>query len=172
MKKPFVIILSIVIVIVLICISVFIYIKSTYLNENEIKDIILKDTGLTENEIYFDEIDLEMEDNHYDVSIYYNNKEYNYKIDAKNGRIIYNDFKLNTNQTNTQTNITLEEAQKIALEHAKANNNDVTFTESKLDYDDNRQIYDIEFIYNNKEYNYEIDVITSEILSYDQDNIR
>ena len=86
MKKPFVIILSIVIVIILICISVFIYIKSTYLNENEIKDIILKDTGLTENEIYFDEIDLEMEDNHYDVSIYYNNKEYDYKIDAKNGR--------------------------------------------------------------------------------------
>ena len=75
MKKLFVIILSIAVIIALICIGVFIYIKSTYLTENEIKDIILKDTGLTEDEIYFDEIDLEMEDNHYDVSIYYNKEK-------------------------------------------------------------------------------------------------
>ncbi len=181
MKKLFVIILSIAVIIALICIGVFIYIKSTYLTENEIKDIILKDTGLTEDEIYFDEIDLEMEDNHYDVSIYYNNKEYDYKIDAKNGRIIYNDFKLNinpniNNQTdnkeNNQNIISLNDAQKVALNHANIDQNNVTFTESKLDFDDNRQVYDIEFIYNNSEYNYEIDAKTSEIVSYDKDNIR
>ena len=79
----------------------------------------------------------------------------------------------NTSQNNSTLNqITLDEAKKIALDDSKLNENDVTYTESKIDFDDGKKIYDIEFIYNNQEYNYEIDATTGEIVSYDKDNIR
>ena len=38
-----------------------------------------------------------------------------------------------------------------------------------MDYDNGVQVYDIEFHYNNIEYNYEIDANTGNILSYSQD---
>ena len=109
-----------------------------------------------------------------------NNKEYEYKIEAKEGKIIYNNFNQttdNNNQVNndqhiqSNQNITLEKAKTIALENANANESEVTFIEAKSDLDDGKQIYDIEFIYKNQEYNYEIDATTGEIISYDKDNI-
>ena len=191
MKKPLIIISSIVGVILLVVIGIFVYIKVTFLTQNEIKDIIIKDTGLTSNDIYFESIDLEAKDNRYEVEFYYNNTEYEYKIDAKNGRIIYNNFKINNSNinennnqssnsnnssknSNTNTNnnvITLDEAKTIALNETGANESNVTFTETKSDYDDGRQVYDIEYIYNNYEYSYEIDAIAGEIISYQRENI-
>ena len=184
MKKPLIIILSIIGIILLIGIGFFIYMKITYLSKDEIKQIITKDTGVKSSDIYFENIDLETENNSYEVEFYYNNIEYEYKIDAKNGRIIYNNFKINTNQnTNTNNNqnnsssannqttasIQMDKAKEIALNDAKADIKNVTFTEAKQDYDNGRLIYEIEFIYNNVEYNYEIDAITGEIVHYDID---
>ena len=186
MKKKYIII--IIVVLLLITLGISIYFKTAFLSKNEIKNIITKDTNLTNNDIYFDSIDLDIKDNKYEIDFYYNNKEYEYKIDAKNGRIIYNNFKVNnstknnssqnnssnnSNQNNVNnTEITLEEAKNIALNNANANQNSVTFTETKTDFDDGQKIYDIEFICNNQEFNYEISATTSEIISYDRDNIR
>ncbi len=191
MKKALIIILSIVAILLVIGIGIFIYMKVTYLSENEVKEIVINDTGLNSNDIYFDNVDLDMEDNAYDVDFYYNNVEYEYKIDAKNGRIIYNNFNIdntsnqnnnNTNATNetnentnnniTTTEITLDEAKNIALEHAQLNENDVTFTKTQMDTDDGKQVYDIDFIYNNEEYDYEIAVSNGEVISYSKESIR
>lgn len=184
MKKTF-IILSILGVLLLIGLGIFIYFKLTYLSESEIKEIIIKDTKEERENIHFTSIDLDTEENLYEVEFYYvgQNTEYEYKINAKTGQIIYNNFHLSKNQEKNQTNntsqnnstlkqITLDEAKKIALDDSKLNENDVTYTESKIDFDDGKKIYDIEFIYNNQEYNYEIDATTGEIVSYDKDNIR
>ncbi len=193
MKKALIIILSIVAILLVIGIGIFIYMKVTYLSENEVKEIVINDTGLNSNDIYFDNVDLDMEDNAYDVDFYYNNVEYEYKIDAKNGRIIYNNFNIDntsnqnnndtnaTNETNENTNnnsnittteITLDEAKNIALEHAQLNENDVTFTKTQMDTDDGKQVYDINFIYNNEEYDYEIAVSNGEVISYSKESIR
>ena len=180
MKKPLAIILSILGVLLVIALGIFIYIKNTYLSETEIKEIVIKDTGLNSNDIYFENIELDIDENNYDVDFYYNNKEYEYKIEAKEGKIIYNNFNQttdNNNQVNndqhiqSNQNITLEKAKTIALENANANESEVTFIEAKSDLDDGKQIYDIEFIYKNQEYNYEIDATTGEIISYDKYNI-
>ena len=188
MKKPLIIILSIVGVILLISIGIFAYIKLTFLSQNEIKEIIIKDTGLTNNDIYFDHVELDVKDNRYEVEFYYNNIEYEYKIDAKNGRIIYNNFKINNSNTNENNNqnsnsnnanknsttnnvITLDEAKTIALNEVGVTTSDVTFTEAKNDYDDGRLVYDIEYFYNNWEYSYEINATTGEIISYQRENI-
>lgn len=187
MKKPLVVILSILGVLLLIGIGIFIYFKITYLSETEIKEIVIRDSNVERDNIHFTNIDLDTEENLYEVEFYYvgQNTEYEYKINAKTGQIIYSDFNSSKNNENTKTNntnnnsnssssneITLDEAKKIALDDSKLNENDVTYNETKTDFDDGKKIYDIEFIYNNQEYNYEIDATTGEIISYDKDNIR
>jgi len=55
-------------------------------------------------------------------------------------------------------------AQEIALAHAGIEAADATITKSKLDYDDGRQVYEIEWYANGAKYDYEISVATGEII--------
>lgn len=67
-----------------------------------------------------------------------------------------------------------EKAKAAALAHAGVSN--VTYTKSKLDYDDGRMVYDIEFYVATGtgagEYDYEIDAATGNIVEYDWDKSR
>ena len=56
-------------------------------------------------------------------------------------------------------------AQKIALEHAGVKAADATITKSKLEYEDGRQVYDIEWYAGGAKYDYEIATDTGEIIS-------
>ena len=69
-----------------------------------------------------------------------------------------------TAQTVTGT-VDEEMAQKIALEHAGVKAADATITKSKLDYEDGRQVYDIEWYAGGAKYDYEIATDTGEIIS-------
>ena len=69
-----------------------------------------------------------------------------------------------TAQTVTGT-VDEEMAQKIALEHAGVKATDATITKSKLDYEDGRQVYDIEWYAGGAKYDYEIAADTGEIIS-------
>ena len=64
----------------------------------------------------------------------------------------------------------LEEAKAKALAHAGLKADQVSFTEAELDWDDGKQVYDIEFYTADfKEYDYEIDAKTGEVLEVDYD---
>lgn len=68
--------------------------------------------------------------------------------------------------TNTSTGAVDEaKAQEIALAHAGVKAADATITKSKLDYDDGRQVYEIEWYANGAKYDYEIAVATGEIVN-------
>ena len=70
--------------------------------------------------------------------------------------------------TNTSTGAVDEaKAQEIALAHAGVSAADATITKSKLDYDDGRQVYEIEWYANGAKYDYEVAVATGEIISSD-----
>ena len=64
-------------------------------------------------------------------------------------------------------------AKEIALNHAGVKAADTTVTKSKLDYEDGRQVYEIEFYVSGSsgytEYDYEIEAATGKIVSYDHD---
>ena len=60
-------------------------------------------------------------------------------------------------------------AKEIALKHAGLSSSKVTFRPVKLDWEDGRQVYEVEFYSGNKEYDYEIDAASGSILSYDHD---
>ena len=71
-----------------------------------------------------------------------------------------------TPNTNTSTGAVDEaKAQEIALAHAGVKAVDATITKSKLDYDDGRQVYEIEWYANGAKYDYEIAVATGEIVN-------
>lgn len=67
--------------------------------------------------------------------------------------------------------ISVNEAKEIALKHANLTSDKVTFTKAELDVDDDGvRKYEIEFTYNNKEYEYEINASTGVIISVDIDD--
>ncbi|HJB99686.1 MAG TPA: PepSY domain-containing protein [Candidatus Flavonifractor merdavium] len=72
--------------------------------------------------------------------------------------------------TQASAGITESKAKEIALADAGLSSSQVTFIKSKLDWDDGRQVYDVEFYTSDyKEYDYEIDASTGKIISYDYD---
>ena len=71
-----------------------------------------------------------------------------------------------TPSTNASTGTVDEaKAQEIALAHAGVKAADATITKSKLDYDDGRQVYELEWYANGAKYDYEIAVATGEIVN-------
>lgn len=66
-------------------------------------------------------------------------------------------------------NITIDQAKEIALKHSNLTSDEVSFIKAEKDMDDGIVKYDIEFYYNNREYNYEINANNGSIMSYEQD---
>lgn len=60
-------------------------------------------------------------------------------------------------------------AREIAIKHAGMKDEEYTITELELDKDHDSIIYEVEFFTTDKEYDYDIDAITGEIVSYDYD---
>ena len=72
--------------------------------------------------------------------------------------------------TTSSAAITAEQAKAKALAHAGLTAGQVTFVQCKLDWDDGRQVYEVEFYTSDyKEYDYEIDAATGEVVQYDYD---
>ena len=147
------------------------------------KEIALSHAGLSSDQVTFVQANKDFDDGiqKYDIEFYCNGKEYDYEINASNGEIIQYDYDMeynyipNNNTTNNQSNvnttanISAERAKEIALSHAGLASNQVTFKRTELDFDNGIQKYEVEFYYNNKEYSYEINANTGDILSYEQD---
>lgn len=76
-----------------------------------------------------------------------------------------------TNQSSVnQTKITVDDAKNTALKDAGFNDaSTVVFTSEKLDYDNGRQVYEIDFHDAQTEYEYDIDSSTGEIVSRSQE---
>lgn len=88
---------------------------------------------------------------------------------SKEEVILKNDGRLETASQTADSNeyIGEDKAKEIALNHAGISEEDANFVRVKLDYDHNTAEYEIEFFSNNKEYDYDINAVTGEILSFD-----
>lgn len=174
------ILIGLVALIIIIVIGLLIYINVTFISKEEVKEQLANHINLNKEEIYFEHIDLEMENNQYEVDFYYNNNEYEAKIDAKKGKVIYTDYPVinnskkpsTNNETTSQTSneITLDEAKELALQHANLKEENLTLIKAQEDHDDGKIIYDIEWHDTVYEYDFEISK-TGEILHYDKDKI-
>lgn len=75
----------------------------------------------------------------------------------------------NNEANNNLNKLTVEDAKNIAIEDAKLNNNNVQFVKEDLNIEDSIEKYDIEFYYNDKGYDYEINAYTGDITEYDNE---
>ena len=180
MPKWLKILIGLLAIVIVIIIAFLIYINTAFISKEEAKTNLAKHISVDEEDIYFENVDLEMDNNQYEVDFYYNNQEYEAKIDAKEGKIIYTNYPLNSTNTanngngnqngnSTQEEITLEEAKQIALKHANLNENDVTLVKAEIDHDEDG-MYEIEW--RDATYEYEFDISrTGNVLHYDKDRI-
>ena len=149
------------------------------------QEIALKHAKLTSDQVSFIKTDTELENGIevYNIEFSYENKEYDYKINSANGEIVEYDSDIEdyditqqqatkenksvtpNNQNSNNSKITVEKAKEISLKHANLKDNQVVFDKTEMDYDNGVRIYDIEFHYNNIEYNYEIDAISDDDIS-------
>lgn len=144
-------------------------------------DIALSDAGLKENQVndltakYRTENGLSF----YTVTFTSGSYTYEYRLNAIDGSILQADRNAVTQETETGTTtgsqttttkkITKAKAKSIALKHAGVSASKATFVKAKLDYEDGRRVYEIEFYSGNTEYDYEILASNGKIISYDKD---
>ena len=140
------------------------------------KQISIADVGLDAAEVSFQKAKLDYEDGMaiYEIEFYTDTYEYEYEINAYTGEIYNKEQKkiagASENQPgNTESKISIEDAKSIAASHAGLSVSDVRFKKAKLDWEDGRAVYEIEFYQNGMEYEYEIDAITGKILDYEWD---
>ena len=106
----------------------------------------------------------------YEVEFFAGNREYDYEIDAYSGAIISKDYDAEY-YTPSQSGSYIGEARakEIALNQAGVSASSASFIKCKLDIDDGRAVYDIEFRSGWIEYEAEIDAYTGAILDWDID---
>ncbi len=136
---------------------------------DEAKNIALSHAGIAASEASFTITKLDRDDGReeYDIEFTAADYKYEYEIDAESGKVLSNSKEMRIKQTESTAagRITLDEAKNIALSHAGIAASEASFTKTKLDYDDGREEYDIEFLSDDYEYEYEIDSQSGAVLS-------
>ena len=154
------------------------------------KAIALSDAGLSAASVTFTEAKQDFDDGvpNYDLDFYTATHEYDYEINAQTGAIMDKSVEVNEHAVRetkpaataaataaapaTEASrgfIGVDRAKSIALGHAGVSASSVSFSKAKLDDDDGRGVYEIEFYVGNTEYDYKIDAYSGGIIEYDID---
>jgi len=148
---------------------------SEKITKSKAEDIALKDAGFNLETATVQTIEKDTEDGKevYKIKFDADGYNYDYIIDVATGSVVQATRKNKSETTEevvVSTNgVTLKQAKQIALNHAGTPENAVTFTKAKLDTDDGKKIYEIEFTVGNTEYEYHINATTGEIISSEKD---
>lgn len=120
----------------------------------------------------------------YEIEFIYNGIEYEIELLAEDGAILdfdkepvdddYDDYKDgdyddDDNDVKVEATVTKDEALAIALEHAQLTKDDIKGLRIKLERDDGKVQYEIEFYSDSLEFDYDVDAISGEIISFDRD---
>ena len=135
----------------------------------------LEDAGVTEENATRLQVSEDRDDGRkvYDVRFDVEDTAYDYEIQASDGQIFNSDVEnsgraaMQNGQGSANVAVSREEAAATALAQVPgATENDIRL---ELDYDDGRQKYDGNIIYNQMEYEFEIDANSGEILSWSEE---
>src|SRR5699024_10988296 len=136
-------------------------------------EIAREDAGLSEEEMGRTRIELDYDDGilKYEVEFYADGTEYDYEIDASTGKILAKDYEIDDDFRDSYEGemsvISREEAAQIALEKVPgASEADIRI---KLDYDDGRAIYEGDILFENVEYEFEINAETGRLIGWESD---
>ncbi len=138
------------------------------------KEIALQHVGLAANQVTFSKGKLDWEDGIqiYEIEFYTTTREYDYEVNAATGKILSYDYDAESYVPPAANNheITADKAKEIALKQvsgaAAAN-----IRSCKLDREDGRAIYEVELVYNEMKYEFEIDAGNGSLLSQDVESV-
>lgn len=155
----------------------------TKLSAEKAKEIALNHAGVLAEDAVFVRTEKDRDNGKtvYEVEFYSkDNREFDYEIDAETGEIVSfdqdaenylpssSDASQNTSQQTEQ--ITENKAKEIALAKVPgATDSDIR--EFKKDFDDGREEYEGKIIYNNTEYEFEINAQTGEIITWETESV-
>lgn len=146
------------------------------ITEVDAKSAALTHAGLSGDEVKFIKVEMERENGKtvYDVEFVAGDKEYDYEIDAADGKVLACDFDIEAVRPTIDSGesgalITDARAKEIALEHAGLKESDVRVIRIKLDFDDGKAEYEVEFYHGNVDYDYDIDAVSGQVLSFDRE---
>lgn len=130
-------------------------------------EIALADAGVSADGASFvrSHLDRERGRKVYDIEFYIDNMEYDYEIDAATGEIISVDRDAEYWGETSDATIGEDEAVRIALEDARVD--ETQSMRVRLDRDDRRLEYEVEFTTADREYEYTIDASSGRILETD-----
>ncbi len=154
--------------------------NSDYIGETAAKEAALSHAGVSESETYFINCFIEYDDGQpecYGVKFAAGSTVYKYEIDLYSGTVLacytdpyhHSNSSGSTSDSSSASYIGESAALNVALEHAGVAESGLTGLEVELDEDGNRMVYEIEFKVGHREYEYEIDASTGDILSFEID---
>ena len=115
----------------------------------------------------------------YEIEFYADGTEYDMDVDALTGRIT--DFSTEYHGPSGGSvggftggnaggtvggKLTLDQAKQAALDYAQVDASAATFTKTKTDWDDGREVYEIEFYADGTEYEMHVDALTGKITDF------
>lgn len=161
-----------------------------YIGVDAAKAAAFAHAGVSEADVTALEVDFDYEKGQmvYELDFHVNGVEYEYDVNASTGAIVKfeQDGKAagqtspsgqgqgsssSAGQSGTQGSATLtaQQAQEKAFAHAGVDAASATVTKCELDWDDGRQIYEIEFWAGRVEYDYEVDAASGNVLKQEQE---
>ena len=146
------------------------------IGKDKAAEIALEDAGFVKSDVTRLQISKDRDDGEsiYDVEFTSGNTEYDYEILASNGEILRADYdeshapdSSNQNKQQEQKDTHGENANiQTAPTDVQIK---ITIEEASKDYDDGRQKYEGDIIYNQKEYEFEIDADTGDFLKWEEE---
>ena len=153
------------------------------------REKVLEHLGMEAGEVTFKKVELDHDDNRmrYEIVLVAGSREYEYELDAQDGAVLSWDYEELENDDLPEQDtgdadedddsddrpetapggsvLSPEAARASALQHAGLSS--ASFTKTKLDQDDGRSVYEIEFHTADCEYEYQIDAVTGAVLDYE-----
>lgn len=140
--------------------------QSNLITEQQAKEKALSHAGVQESSVQIRKVALDEDDGHmvYDVEFYSGGIKYEYEIDAATGDVRKAEKEQQVSASQSTTQITEQQAKEKALTHAGVQESAAQKLKIKLDEDDGRMVYEVEFYSGGMEYDYEVDASTGEII--------
>lgn len=152
---------------------------ATTITAERAQEIALQHAGVSADNVPVVRTKLDFDDGVqvYDVEFYQGGTEYDYEIDAATGAVRSYDFDAEDYRpapaqtpdaaAGSAAYLGVDRAKSIAVAHAGLALSDAVFQKAKLENDDGRAEYEIEFYKDGVEYEYTIDAVSGDVLEYD-----
>ena len=149
------------------------------ITEVEARQIALTDAGLREEEVRFLPTEYDREDGIpvYEIEFFHNATKYEFDISMTTGDILScsREMKPAAPENNVPNDVASpgsaeEAAINAALSHAGLQRDEVARLEVESDFENGRQVYEVEFYVGSVEYSYDIDAASYEIVSWEKEN--